>query len=405
MSPVVTIGYPSPMNHSAHATGHRPDYHGGGIVNLMASLIRARGGSAEYADLELLPAQAIADARHIVLLVVDGLGADWLQRHEPGGLLSSHRVGAMTSVFPPTTATAITSYLTGDAPQQHALTGWHTWMRELGCVMTVLPGRPRYGGVGYRQAGIDAARLFGNRPVFDRMATRTVAVSPAHIAQSDFNRAHLGRAELRTFETLRAMFKQTARAIRKARQPSYLYLYWPGLDSIGHEQGIESQHALTHLRQIELGLEDFIGNVAGSDTLVLVSADHGQIDTTEADQVWVNDHSDLADCLTLPLCGEPRAAFCYVHPDRADRFETYCRDVLGERFTLHRSRDLLAAGLFGLGTPNPRLAERIGDYTLIARGNNVIRERLPFEEPFEQIGVHGGLSAAELMVPLCRVQC
>jgi predicted AlkP superfamily pyrophosphatase or phosphodiesterase len=77
----------------------------------------------------------------------------------------------MTSVFPPTTATAITTYLTGDAPQQHALTGWHTWMRELGCVMTVLPGRPRYGGVGYRQAGIDAQRLFDHRILFDRMTT------------------------------------------------------------------------------------------------------------------------------------------------------------------------------------------------------------------------------------------
>ncbi len=400
-----TIGYAAPMNQPIQHPGPRPDYHGGGIVNLMASLIRARGGRAAYPDLELLPAESIANARHIVLLVVDGLGADWLQQHGRDGILTSHLHGAMTSVFPPTTATAITSYLTGDAPQQHALTGWHTWMRELGCVMTVLPGRPRYGGVGYRQAGIDAARLFGNRPVFDRMATRTVAVSPAHIAHSDFNRAHLGRAELRTFETLRAMFKQTARAIRKARQPSYLYLYWPGLDSIGHEQGIESHHALTHLQQIEQGLEDFVDNIAGSDTVVLVSADHGQIDTADADQLWIGDHPELADCLTLPLCGEPRAAFCYLHPDRADRFEHYCQEVLAERFQLHRSRDLLEAGLFGLGEPNPRLAERIGDYTLIARGNNVIRERLPFEEPFKQIGVHGGLSSAELMVPLCRMHC
>ena len=393
------------MNQSHQASGLRPDYHGDGIVNLMASLIRARGGSAEYPDLELLPAASITSTRHIVLLVVDGLGADWLQRHGGDGILARHQLGAMTSVFPPTTATAITSYLTGDAPQQHALTGWHTWMRELGCVMTVLPGRPRYGGVGYRQAGIDAARLFGNRPVFNRMTTHTVAVSPAHIAQSDFNRAHLGRAELRTFETLGAMFKQSARAIRKARQPSYLYLYWPGLDSIGHDQGIESHHALTHLRQIEQGLEDFIRAVAGSDTLVLVSADHGQIDTTASDQVWLSDHPELAECLTLPLCGEPRAAFCYVHPDRAERFERYCREVLAEHFELHRSRDLLDAGLFGLGAPNPRLSERIGDYTLIGRGNNVIRERLPFEEPFEQIGVHGGLSSAELMVPLCQIRC
>jgi hypothetical protein len=392
------------MNQPKQLDTRYPDYRGGSIVNLMASLIRARGGSADYADLELLPASAIADVQHILLLVVDGLGADWLRQHAPDGLLMRHCQGVMTSVFPATTATAITSYLTGDAPQQHALTGWHTWMRELGCVMTVLPGRPRYGGVGYRQAGINAHELFGHRSVFNRMTTRSVAVSPAHIACSDFNLAHLGCAQLRTFETLHAMFKQAARAIRKARSPSYTYLYWPGLDSIGHEQGIESRHALLHLRQIEQGLEDFIGNIAGTDSLLLISADHGQIDTTAADQLLLDDHPRLADCLTLPLCGEPRAAFCYVHAHRAETFESYCRDLLAERFDLHRSADLIDAGLFGLGTPHPRLMERIGDYTLIARGNHVIRERLPFEQPFHQIGVHGGLSSAELMVPLCLMR-
>jgi hypothetical protein len=71
------------MNQPEQSLGPRPDYHGGGIVNLMASLIRARGGSAEYADLELLPAQSMAEIRHIALLVVDGLGADWLRRHGP----------------------------------------------------------------------------------------------------------------------------------------------------------------------------------------------------------------------------------------------------------------------------------------------------------------------------------
>jgi hypothetical protein len=228
-------------------------------------------------------------------------------------------------------------------------------------------------------------------------------VSPAHIAQSDFNRAHLGRAQLRGFETLRAMFKQAARAVRKARSASYSYLYWPGLDSIGHEQGIESHHALIHLQQIEQGVEDFMRKLAGTDASLLVCADHGQIDTIETDQVLVGDHPELADCLSIPLCGEPRAAFCYVRPDRTEQFERYCRAVLGERFELHRSRDLLEAGLFGLGEPHPRLHERIGDYTLIARANNVIRDRLPFEESFRQIGVHGGLSRAELMIPLCQI--
>jgi hypothetical protein len=381
-----------------------PVYQGGSIVNLMASLLRARGGDSAYRSLRLLPPEAIAGHTNLVLLVIDGLGADWLARRSPAGILSRHLAGRIDSVFPPTTAAAITTFLTGEAPQQHGLTGWHMWLRELGCVVTVLPGRPRYGGQSYRAAGIDPVRLFGHVPLSQRIVTRAVTVSPAQIARSDFNQAHLGRAELRTFTTLHGMFRTTLQAIRQDRAPKYLYLYWPRLDSIGHEQGMESGSAVAHLKQIEQALTDFLVATAGTDTLVLATADHGQVDTKPADRIDLAEHPELADCLAIPLCGEPRAAFCYLRAGRSDDFLAYCREVLRERIAVHSSRELLDLGLFGPGTPHPRLTERIGDYLLLGRGSTVIRDRLPFEEHHTQIGVHGGLTAAELEVPLCLLR-
>lgn len=378
-----------------------PDYQGGSIVNLMASIIRGRGGESDYPSLRLLPPDEVADHTNVVLLVVDGLGFEYLTQRLHAGTLGRSLRGAITSVFPPTTATAITSFLTGDAPQQHGLTGWHTYLRELGCVMTVLPGNPRYGGVGYRQAKLDPVKLFGHLPLSERIRTRSIVVSPTHIAHSDFHLAHLGRSELRTFETLPEMFRQAVQAVRSDSRPKYLHLYWPKLDSIGHEKGMGSETALAHLREIELALTDFLVGLARTDTLLLVTADHGQIDTVEADWIGLADHPELSRCLALPLCGEPRAAFCYVRPGRVEQFERYCREVLGDKLDLVPSEDLVARGLFGLGDPHPRLEERIGDYTLLMRDNNVIREWLPGEKHYTQIGVHGGLSATELKVPLC----
>ena len=378
-----------------------PDYQGGSIVNLMASIIRGRGGESDYPSLRLLPPEEIAGHTNLVLLVLDGLGYEYLIRRLPLGPLGRNLRGAITSVFPPTTAAAVTSFLTGEAPQQHALTGWHTYLRELGCVMTLLPGHPRYGGVGYRKANLDPVRLFGHVPLPDRIRTRSILISPAPIAYSDFNLAHAGKAELRSFESLAQMFRQAVRAIRSDPDPKYLYLYWPKLDSIGHEQGMESDLALSHLREIELALTDFLVSAGRTDTLVLVTADHGQIDTGEADRIDLADHPELARCLLLPLCGEPRAPFCYVRPARVAQFERYCREVLGNSFDLIPSPELIEKGLFGLGEPHPRLEERIGDFTLLMRGNLVIREWLPHEKRCTQVGVHGGLSNAELQVPLC----
>ena len=48
-------------------------------------------------------------------------------------ILSENLIGSMTSVFPATTASAITTFATGLAPQQHAFTGWFMFLKEIGC--------------------------------------------------------------------------------------------------------------------------------------------------------------------------------------------------------------------------------------------------------------------------------
>jgi len=378
-----------------------PDFRGGSIVNLMASIVRARGGESDYPDLRLLPPTAIAHATNLVLLVLDGLGYRFLLEQLPGGVMARHLRGSLTSVFPSATVAAVTSFLTAEAPQQHALTGWYTHLRELGCVMTVFPGHPRHGGVGYRKSDLDPVQLFGHLPVFDRIRTRSLCLCPQDIADSDFNRAHLGRAELLAFDSLRRMFRRAERAIRAAADPKYLYLYWPRLDAIGHAQGMGSPAARAHAQEIQGALTDFLDAVSGTDTQVLVTADHGQIDTTAADRIDLADHPELAACLALPPCGEPRAAFCYLRPSRVARFEAYCREVLGDKLDLIESQALIDQGLFGLGEPHPRLAERVGDVCLLMRGHGVIEEPLPNDRRPRQVGVHGGLRAAEVEVPLC----
>lgn len=59
----------------------RPDYGGGSIVNLMATLVGALGGRAcEYGPLGVATLDEVRTARTVVLIVVDGLGDLWLDR-------------------------------------------------------------------------------------------------------------------------------------------------------------------------------------------------------------------------------------------------------------------------------------------------------------------------------------
>src|SRR4026207_2261843 len=110
----------------------RPDYAGGGLVNLIASIVAARDGHALHPPLKNLQHEALRDARNLVLLVIDGLGDNYLMPRGAGGALARRRRASMTSVFPSTTASAITTSYTGRTPLADGPTRWCTHFRAHG---------------------------------------------------------------------------------------------------------------------------------------------------------------------------------------------------------------------------------------------------------------------------------
>jgi len=391
---------------AARDTWVYPDYRGGGIVNLMTSVVGACGGRADgYAPLQILDRQPLAERRNLVLLVLDGLGYEYLTQQGAGSVLHRQLQARLTSVAPPTTATAITTFLTGQAPQQHGLTGWFTWFRELGSVLAVLPFTPRCSSQPLGGAGVSAAALFGHVPLFDRLAVKSASVCPDWIAHSDFNRAHLGRAELLPYRDLEQCFSAIARAVRSTDAPGYVYAYWPGFDRLAHEQGVASDAVSEHFAALDAGFARLLDRLAGTNSTVLVTADHGFVDVAAEHRVALSAHPVLKDCLALPLCGEQRLSYAYVRAGCGQRFEDYLDEHLGQAIEWHYSETLLQQGLFGLGEPHPELASRIGDYTLIMKQGHVIQDPIVGEKPFAMVGFHGGLSAAEMYVPLIVAEC
>lgn len=381
-----------------------PDYRGGSIVNLMASLQEGLGGRQHaYDPLNLLPPERIRRYGRVLLWIVDGLGYLYLRRHTQAIHLNAALQGCLTSVYPPTTASAVTTYLTGAAPQQHGLTGWFTYFRELGSVMTVLPGNARYGRAGYRASGIDAAALLGHTAFSNHIEGDAFTILPADIAHSDFSLAHLGRARLLSYKSLGGMLSEAVRALR-APGRRYVYLYWPELDTIGHHAGIGSDTAHRHLMELDEAFASLTKRLKGSDTLIVVSADHGMVDTSPGQTIDITDHPDLAEMLILPLCGEPRSAFCYLRPGSGDAFDDYVKHELSDRIELLHSEQLIEEHWFGLGEPHAELSRRIGDRVLLMRSNAIVKDWLAQERRFQMIGVHGGLSDDELFVPLILVE-
>ena len=383
-----------------------PDYQGNSIVNLMSSLSSAMGGAVnDYPELQALPSEQLLDSQNIILLVIDGLGYEYLNQYGAGSVFHQHLAGRMTSVFPSTTATAITTFMTGLAPQQHGLTGWFTYLKELGCITAVLPFRPRVGANTFNSDNIDVHKLYGHTPLFDLINRISYVVAPEWIIHSDYNVAHSGGALLHGYNHMEECFSYIESIVQNSSDRKYIYAYWPDFDRYSHETGCHSEKVGQHFAELDANFTRLLDGLHGTDTTVIVTADHGFIDTAVDRIIHVDDHPVIQESLVMPLCGEPRAAYCYVHPDRQKQFVEYIQLELSDCIELYNSQELVEAAYFGAGEIHPRLAERIGHYSLIMKQNYIIKDRLAGEPAFAHIGVHGGTSPQEMYVPLILARC
>lgn len=366
------------------------------IVNLMSSISRALGKKSEYPELKILPSSELKRYKNIVLLVLDGVGYEYLKNKN--SVLTQNCVGKITSVFPPTTASAITTFATGKAPQQHAFTGWFVYLKELGIVSKILPFSPRAGGPSFTKQKIKVKDVLDVKSLPKKTKGNSYTIVPKEIASSDFTKANAKR--IRSYTNLNGLFAQIKKTIKADSSKKYIYAYWPEFDSLSHHYGINSKRTERHFKEINKKLMAFLKKIKQTNTILIITADHGLIDTPKERIIKLENHPLLKECLTLPFCGDARTVYCYVHPNKAKQFESYVKNRLNKFCWLYQSEELVNKHFFGLFKPNPKLKERIGDYTLIMKENYVFLDQILGEERNVHVGNHGGTSKEEMIVPL-----
>ncbi len=372
---------------------HFPDYLGNGFVNLIASFVEAGGGAPRHPPLAGLPVSELRSARNVVFVIVDGLGDNYLQANGAGGHIARQRRGAISAVFPSTTASAITTSFTGATPLEHGLTGWFTYFSAAACVGAPLPFRRR----GEKASlGVAPERIFLERSIFGGLAVRSIVVSHRTIIDSQYNVHHCGGAERRAYDDLAGFLDATVNAVKSGTQRKFIYAYWPQFDALAHQYGVASAEVRTHFGQLDAMYGELLARLIGTDTLVVLSADHGFMDSPDDESVELP--SNLAALLRFPLCGERRVAFCHVYDKSA--FVEKAQAVLGARAQVRPSSELVDEGWFGTGRAHPHFAERIGDVALVMQARGTVKDWVSGEPRHLHIGNHGGTSEDEMRIPL-----
>ena len=381
-----------------------PNYRNGSIVNLMSSIGRAFNVKSSVLPLKILPPEELKKAKNIILIVIDGMGYEFIKSRGKKTILNEYLTGSMTSVFPATTAAAVTSYLTGNYPKQHANTGWYVYLKEIGKVCSILPYITREGSISLTKYNVEISEILKEKSFSSKIRNKNFVIQPEDIAYSEYSTLMSKNSRILAYRNLNGLFNNIKKAIKTNSKKKYIYAYYPELDRYHHHYGVDSEISLRHFNEIDKKLREFIKYIKKTDSILIITSDHGFVNSPKEKIIWLEDYPKIKACLKEPLSGEPRLVYCYVISKKKKEFARYIKTEFKKYCWIYKSKDLVKKNFFGFGKLSPKLLDRVGDYTLIMKENYVLKD-IVFGEEKKKLkkGYHGGVSKEEMLVPFVVV--
>ena len=150
------------------------------------------------------------------------------------------------------------------------------------------------------------------------------------------------------------------------------------------------------LERVDAAARDLDGAIDPG-TGVLVTADHGMVDSPEASRVDVDTVHELRDGLVL-FGGEARFRQLYCQRGAVDDVVATWRSVLGDRAEVLTREDATALGWFG--EVSSAVRPRIGDVVVACRGDAAVISSVDWAYEARLVGLHGSLTPEEMLIPV-----
>lgn len=395
-----------------------PRYGGNSILNILPSAARLFNLQEDFQHPGLQDdlLRSLGDSpQNIILVLLDALAyrrlENWLAEEKTLGwhqLRENGVLAPLTSICPSTTCAAITSYWTDSAAIEHGVMGYEMWLKEFGITANMIEHKPityRSRGGGLSLAGFDPENFLPVHSISSRFANQgieTHAFQHFAIINSGLSQMFMGGAERHPIATAPDLWI-SIRELLESRPATrkYIWAYWGQLDGTSHLHGPDSERAraefLSFSRAFDTHFLDKLDPSLKKNTLVILTADHGQITTDPgADEYDLSNHPRFTEMLHLLPTGENRLAYLHVKPGNIEKVKEYIDQAWPEKFAVFETETTLEANLFGSGRAHPGVRDRLGDLIVAAREDAFWWWA---NKPNPLIGRHGGLSPEEMIVP------
>jgi len=412
---------PNALRERLRAHGFQlPDYDGGGLVNIASTVLELCGARtpADPPPLRGIEPALLEGVRNVVVVLCDGLGSDQRQRLATAGDVpflarilqraAKHEAAQLidaTTIFPSTTAAAVTTMQTARTPQEHGNIAYFLWLEEFAVVAQML----RWGAAAQKRGSffddrsIDP-RTYAKVPSIHKAIRdhggRSYIVEPEIFRNEAMTRMHGAEATYVGYllpSTMGVRVRQLLDGRPEDDSPLYIYAYWSGVDTVAHWYGPRGPEHAAEAALFDRDLERGIGDRKPGDTLVILTADHGHASVDPDRLIDLEADVELRALLRNPIAGEPRVVF--LHTDRAADVKAYLEHAYPGTFFLIDREDAIEAGLFGRGDPT-LVRKRVGEVLAMVsddRGASVVRVD---GQVVRHRGSHGGMTADEMRIPV-----
>ena len=348
---------------------------------------------------------AIGEPDHIVFLLLDGFGMNFVKTLPEDSNVRDHIVQTMCSTLPTSTGPNLMALATGRWPGTHGNLGWDVHIPRLGERIEPLPWRLTRTGQPLNEVGFSPLELlFAPLIPYRNLGAFTFVVED-NIANSATTQFY-GQTQTIGFpkdgDPITEIVEAVEATISESNGRSFTYVYWTEVDSCAHSYG--ERHPVTRAAvHRAVALIQALGTAVEGKARLIATADHGHLDSP--DDVWttLTPSGALSECLNAVPAGEPRTLFFHTKPGSEDRFQDLFDAALGDRFTLMPSADAIEMGIFGPPAliSGPSRA-RMGDFFALSRGRWSIYAS-DSEDGRTLQSMHGGITTAESIVPLIVV--
>jgi predicted AlkP superfamily pyrophosphatase or phosphodiesterase len=352
----------------------------------------------------------------VILLFIDGYGWPFVQetldrylflrRFADDGVVTK-----LTSQFPSTTSVHVTTIHTGLDVGESGIYEWFMYEPSLDGIITSLPfswGGELEPGTLIKE-GIRPETIFPSESIHQRLAShgvRSVVWGSKEFTPSPVTTAMTTGAEVRPFGTLRAGLMQLADALQSDDGPAFYYLYSGTIDYAGHKSGPSSSAWRMQADLTFHALEDVVLPALRNrtDTILLLTADHGQIACDPNKTILVNRiYPELGRWFQTTSKGAPilptgnfRDMVLHIQPEHLEEARTGLQERLGDQAAVVTVQELIDLGFFGHVTE--RLTRRIGNLMVLPVGNRLVWWEGYSTPRFR--GYHGGLAPEEMETQL-----